>query len=234
MLSGAHQTSVTQELSDPNMADLSVFTNAHNTINCNKTTNIINGCQALVRLVSALKYCSKFDVTQNENDQNIFINFMSTVYTNFLNDYIHLIDTHSDQLQQIHEALRSDDTFINCNIDSCNYTSRHYRRERDQENNIKIDNALLNFYISNIDSLHFYLLHLYDFGLRIKIDKNTQNIEQKDDQTYTDDTFDAAFAKICKTINQRRSITSSFDRFKSTTKFSIDAPQQGICLCLVS
>ena len=142
---------------------------------------------------------------------------MTTIYTNFLNDYIHSVDEHSRQIEEIHESLQSDDTFPNCNISSCKYTSRHYRRDSHQTNNIPIDNALLDFYISNIDSVHFYLLHLYDSGLRIKSDKNKQNREQKDDQTYTDNTFDAEFARICKSINQRRSITSSFNRFKSTT-----------------
>ena len=155
---------------------------------------------------------------------------MSTVYTNFLDDYIHFITVHSSQLQQIYDVLEKECTFNNCDFESCKCISRHYQREYQQENHIRNDNPLLNFYVSNMDSLHFYLIHLYDCGLRVRRDKYTQNTEEKkeDNNTYTDDTFDAEFARICKAINQRRSITSSFDRFKSTNKFNIDAPQPGM------
>ena len=65
-------------------ADLGIFKTDVNVIeDCDTELKTIQGCDALTRLISALKYYSKFDIINNENDQNIFINFMINVYPNF-------------------------------------------------------------------------------------------------------------------------------------------------------
>eukprot|EP01084_Bolivina_argentea_P189324 325595_1 len=72
-----------------------------------------------------------------------------------------------------------------------------------------------------MDSLHFYLFHCYDVGIRTKKqdEKQQQQEEEKNDSQY----FDAAFSRITKIISARAHITKQFDRFSTNknTKFNI-------------
>ena len=73
-----------------------------------------------------------------------------------------------------------------------------------------------------MDSLHFYLYHLFDTGLRvhktqIEADDQDEKIENEDDID-----FDVEFSRTVKAINALRSICDSFQRFQSTQKFSIN------------
>eukprot|EP01084_Bolivina_argentea_P232467 391807_1 len=71
-----------------------------------------------------------------------------------------------------------------------------------------------------MDSLHFYLFHCYDVGIRTKTqdEKQQEEEEEKDDQY-----FDAAFSRVNKIISESEHITKQFDRFstKKNTKFTI-------------
>eukprot|EP01084_Bolivina_argentea_P300025 517227_1 len=72
-----------------------------------------------------------------------------------------------------------------------------------------------------MDSLHFYLFHCYDVGIRIKTadEQNEEEEEKINDNQY----FDAAFSRVDAMISERAYITKHFDRFsrKKNTKFSI-------------
>ena len=212
--------------------------NDEGVVKCEKEPNVIDGCDALKRLRHALKYYSKFDIINNPNDKNIFANFIIDTYKNFLNDYIHLVDNHSKQIQQINEQLEKDGNFNNCNIKTCKFTSRHYRtnnlqNDNNNDNNRDEDDDLLNFYTDTIDSLHFYLLHLFDCGLRVKRDDNDKNEENKDETQFDDNTLiDAAFAGILRAVNARKSTRESFNRFKNTQKFSIQTSNKGKIMSL--
>eukprot|EP01084_Bolivina_argentea_P277655 474114_1 len=77
-----------------------------------------------------------------------------------------------------------------------------------------------------MDSLHFYLFHCFDVGLRTKQKGNVKNIgntDKKKDSPY----FDSAFSRVNKMISERQHITKSFDRFslKKNNKFSININQ---------
>eukprot|EP01084_Bolivina_argentea_P090682 163351_1 len=71
-----------------------------------------------------------------------------------------------------------------------------------------------------MDSLHFYVFHLFDCGLRTiignDIDEDNDEIKQ-DKQEY----FDVVFARVTKMINDRKYITSSFARFRNNNKFNM-------------
>ena len=197
-------------------------------------SDIIEGCDALKRLITALKYYSKFDLIKNQNDQNIFSDFIFNIYGNLINDYIHLIDHHSNQIQQISELLEKDGNLFKCDFKTCKYTTRHYKRDHIQNDNDHDDkkqnqnDKLLNFYVTTIDSLHFYLLHLFDSGMRIKRPKNEkkQQEEEMEEERHDSEKFDIEFSKMCQQIKQRRSIRKSFDRFKSDQKFTISTSKQ--------
>eukprot|EP01084_Bolivina_argentea_P315794 547251_1 len=73
-----------------------------------------------------------------------------------------------------------------------------------------------------MDSLHFYLFHCYDVGIRTKNQDEKQQ-EEKSDDPY----FDAAFSRTNKMISTRAHTTKQFDRFstKKNTKFNIKTEQ---------
>ena len=88
--------------------------------------------------------------------------------------------------------------------------------------------ALLNFYKTVIDSLHFYLFHLYDSGLRV-LRKKTDEKEDEEDIEDGNNCFDKEFARIQSEINIRKEESGAFSRFENVTKFGIGMKsKQGI------
>eukprot|EP01083_Nonionella_stella_P197235 725319_1 len=84
--------------------------------------------------------------------------------------------------------------------------------------------ATVQFYSQVLDSLHFYLVHLFECGLRTEQpNPNTADDDEEANQNmYT--YFDKAFDKVAKLINERQHIRSGFNRLekKSTnSKFNI-------------
>ena len=74
-----------------------------------------------------------------------------------------------------------------------------------------------------MDSLHFYLFHLYQCGLRvIQSEEKEKEDEEKGDKEY----FDAAFSRIVKAINERKHITANFNRFENNNKYNLNVQQQ--------
>eukprot|EP01084_Bolivina_argentea_P298538 514475_1 len=74
-----------------------------------------------------------------------------------------------------------------------------------------------------MDSLHFYLFHCFDVGLRTKKMNFNDNI-YANETTKHDKYFDKEFSRISNDIRQKRSITSSYDRFssnKNSNKYNI-------------
>ena len=138
-------------------------------INCNKDVlDPINECDSVKRLLSVLEMHSHLNLDNNIKHQSLFMQQMSD-YIQFLDDYIHLISDHSHQLELINKSLDS------CDISGCNYASRHHIREMKQN-----EDESMSFYESTMASLHFYLYHLYDCGLRIKSDTEKKKSSETD------------------------------------------------------
>ena len=186
---------------------------SHSIPHCDKnSTDPIKECDSIKRLLSLLEMYSHLDIINNTKHQNLLIEQMNEreEYKEFLNDYIHLLSDHSHQLQIINASLEP------CNISECKYTSRHHRREDLEEMKQIQDNIVdkkLEFYMSTIDSLHFYLQHLFDVGLRVK-----SNTNENEDQSP-----DAQFSRIYEAVNKGKEVSKSFDRFQDNTKFTISA-----------
>eukprot|EP01084_Bolivina_argentea_P170121 294799_1 len=188
----------------------------------------VKNCEHLERLFEILRFYSKLDVINNENDAADFIYFCSCIYgVDILNDYIHLINVHTDNLQQINECLvKHYGDFAQCDFKQCvsnGISNRHYNRTQFNKNNKQNrnqddDQSLLNFFIEITDSLHFYLLHLEDMGLRTfksySDDKKINNDEKMS-------LIDYQFEMMSKKIKEQRQKYGYFDRFNSS-KFNIN------------
>eukprot|EP01084_Bolivina_argentea_P263327 445653_1 len=129
--------------------------------------------------------------------------------------------------------------FGSCDIFRCLFSVRHHT----DDNEAKTVDELCNFYTKILDSLHFYLLHLYQCGLRTQ-KQNEDDIKNGDtdhgDDEYfhqefarvsrliqaeahhdDDKCFDKEFSRISRLIQERQHITTTFNRFKNNTKFSL-------------
>ncbi len=184
------------------------------------------------RLSIALKYYSHLDVINNEEDRNKF-NILIQKYDKLIDDFTILIKKSKQQLYEIQQSLFKNSIFQICDITKCDFTTRHSNQNEMQNINNGLD-PILDFYKLTMDSLHFYIFHLFDCGLRtINIGNDIdENDEIKQDKK---EYFDAAFARVTKMINDRKYITKSFQRFKNNNKFSmvvhkIDANNTGICI----
>ena len=67
----------------------------------------------------------------------------------------------------------------------------------------------LEFYKSTMDSLHLYLYHLFDVGLRVR-----SNDDQKDQSG-------SEISPVNEAVKKGKEISKSFARFKSNSKFNI-------------
>lgn len=103
----------------------------------------IKSCQALLRLINELLRC------QNINPTDIHEFSIDATCQRVLNDYIHLVTEHKQDLESIREELATTHTLPNCFANNCRQARRHYEE----------DDHALDLYTEIMDSLHNYLLH---------------------------------------------------------------------------
>eukprot|EP01084_Bolivina_argentea_P097662 175561_1 len=103
-----------------------------------------------------------------------------------------------------------------CDILECLFSTRHHSDDKKE----KVDDELVQFYAQSMDSLHFYLLHLYQCGLRTEKPNEDENNEIKNDDANNDKNFDHEFSRISRLILERQH-SATFNRFKNNNKFSL-------------
>ena len=83
--------------------DLSVFNNNEDNDNHNQHCNVFTSCQCIERILTALRYYQLLDLKSNEERQEIFNNFINTVYSpsDLIMDYFHLQQMHDNKIQNI-------------------------------------------------------------------------------------------------------------------------------------
>ena len=190
-------------------------------------------CHALNRLFCGLNYYQKLDTKKIKNNQQIFVAFIKDVYSAFIDDYTHLVCIHGHEIENIHKYLTQiQSLFGTCDIKECSFTSRHYQPSESHKS--PITDFTMNFYEKNMDSLHFYLLHLFQVGLRIFKIAEEEIKQQTDDESDNDKYFDATFNRINEMIKVQRD-TTSFDRLKNNNKFNlVVAEEKGVYTTIYS
>eukprot|EP01084_Bolivina_argentea_P084136 152252_1 len=155
-------------------------------------------CDIINRIMKAMKFI------ETVNDAKKQTEFISETWTQLLNDRIHLIKIHHDDIDRISEHMPP------CNFNECSYTTRHYGYS--PQHNIADPSEIFNKRV--VDGLHFYLHHLTDVGLRINHHEHYISDEKKQET----DCYDAKFAMKNKLISQKSVTTNKIPRFLSENK----------------
>eukprot|EP01084_Bolivina_argentea_P256135 431131_1 len=196
---------------------------------CKKISPIIPNCKYLQRLVIGLQYYSTLDIQHSELNKHEFSRFCNDTYKKYLSDFIHLIDVHNDDLEDIIFELYKQYGFKICDVNTCSLSTRHRRRIRgrktkvDEKPNVNqkqtsVTDPLTEFYIETYDNLHFYLLHLFDVGLRMTKSQSFEDSKSNDGKQ-------VKFTKMSKVIKKSKDYTPLEEM--STNKFNIDIIDHG-------
>ena len=191
-------------------------------------------CSSLLRLCTASRYidavtASKLD---EEEQRALLVEFNEEAYNMILDDTEHLVNVHSDDVQQIKREWTEHFGFAKCAVSQCVKTSRHYGRGRREMNNeVNGDDEvakdpLYEFYRSLYDRVHHFVWHLYDIGLRVDINSLGLNGGGSDEKEAGTEgvTVDKAFAAERDCVRSRREECQlATDRFEEAHgKFSIE------------
>ena len=173
--------------------------------NASASEIIISGCKALSRIVKTLNYyiSAQQNIEDKETQNTAMEMYLNDEHKQFLDDYNHVISTHSNHLQQINEQLQT------CQLSTCKIAQTHQRRHRRRDHQKQDDDgpqSKLRLYNNLLNNIHFWLYHQYDVGMRVKKDDHTD-----DDIKSEDEYFDHAFARIKKSINQKIKSSSTYN-----------------------
>ncbi len=197
--------------------DLNIFKQENIDNNDNDKCESIDNCISIQKLSVALKYYELMDIINNISHRDAFTNFIIEIYHKFLDDFTHLVNHHSNHLNDIYIHLINTNKFNECKMANCVYTARHYHHRRDVDKDGNVDKNVLDpevsFFAETMDSLHFYLFHLFECGLRSIITEDGVVDDDDDEMKQEDEFYDAEFAKISRRISERQYMTKSFDRF---------------------
>lgn len=169
----------------------------HRSTDCNKRD--YNECDCFHRLQNAMQYFSFLDIRNNPSNIELFLKFCNETYKQLTNDYIHVINTHGNELETINGKSPK------CDQSQCSSVQRHHDRNNwNSELNMHVqDNPMLIFYLNIFDNIHNWIFHIYDFGMRAEQIDDSDWIEQENSDD-VDHYFDHRFARISKQIAVKR------------------------------
>eukprot|EP01084_Bolivina_argentea_P299671 516560_1 len=129
-------------------------------------------CDHSIKIIHALKYYSLLTKYEQSSDtfQNKLVYFSVEIYPSLVEDFIHIIQYHNNDLYDISHLL-STNYDMKCNIKNCLSLQRHYSHNLDPKQDDKTLKYDFVFFRNLFDSIHCYLFHCYDIGLRIKTDE---------------------------------------------------------------
>ena len=186
------------------------------------TLHSYDNCASIFRLLSCLKQYSSCDITD--------VSCIDKIYRqryHILDDFHHLTMYHQHELIQIIRYGLDEYGIDKCQLHSCDHSTRHYR---DIENKINEDNdnnniptsidGTLDLYAHTLDSLHFYLFHLFDIGFRShQVDEEDQKNDHNNQHSQY---FDASFSSIYDKIKRISTKTRRFRRLTNiANKYTI-------------
>ena len=201
-------------------------TTKKNTTASTESNHMISECDHLKRILYALNYYKVLDLDNNHTNYPLLIQFCDETYKEFLNDYQHVISTHSDHLEQINDELINDQNFGDCVYSECILFDRYHGNDamqREESLNKDIDDTKVIFYQNLFDAMHNFLFHLFQTGMRVK--RNIIQSNDNDDDMKNKEHIDGAFDKITRHIwNKRDKLDLNSNRFsdENNKKFKLN------------
>ena len=193
-----------------------------------------NTCSSVKRVIHALKYYETTTKGLNQEGVLAFTYFIKSIYKNYLHDITHLSEVHGGDLEDIHRSLFNEHEFKPCDLKKCKISGRHSgvnRSEKDR-NATPCHDAFSHFIRDSFDSVHFYLFHLFDVGMRTL--RSDIDSEQKDDDEIDDEDavqskwVDRAFLRRQKRLKAvRNELTDYFKRYEDQQNKFVISKQTG-------
>eukprot|EP01084_Bolivina_argentea_P263923 446892_1 len=162
-------------------------------------------CTSTLNVISALIDFESINVN-NEFDQQKLVEICETKYQHLLNDYIHVVTKHKDELEDIFELITINhlNKMTHCSVEHCVLSQRH-NTQKSKDDTTNTNNLNFIFYRELFDSIHCYLYHSWDYGFRANINipsdklpvferiKNNNKYNINDKYVESDTTFMDAF-----------------------------------------
>lgn len=187
----------------------------------NKRTPNLKKCSSVSRVIYALKYYMAITKKIDKVGVSTFTDFIKSLYQNYINDITHLTEAHSSDLEDIHKSLFNEHGFKSCDLRKCKISGRHsdVKGTGKLDDSIPIDDALSQFIVDSFDSVHFYLFHLFDVGLRtqrVDIDSEQKGDDEiEDDDEAQSQCIDRAFLRRKRRQKAvRNELSEYFQRFQ--------------------
>ena len=134
------------------------------------------------RMVNALKYYSAIDLLHRDDHYMQFMEFVNETYTGFLQDFVWIFTDYGTpkKLEECQKKWRdefgamtpSNETnsllvwLVECHTGH-RFKNTEYLSDRNKDKNLVL------FHRDLFDAMHSYLVHSYDIGLRIKVQRLT-------------------------------------------------------------
>ena len=178
---------------------------------CSETDD---NCVVIKRILIALSYYNHLD-TNIMNDRSIFNNFMDTIYKHQVyDDKFHFTKFHQDDIESVSKLAITSYSCKPCDLSTCSYSDRHFRVDQQVVDNKSTTNPdemkYFNVYTEIMDSLHFYVFHLIDGGLRNS--KLASHTTKDDKNEKSSPYFDGSFLMLRDNINKTKAKTDRFTR----------------------
>eukprot|EP01083_Nonionella_stella_P011501 32643_1 len=166
--------------------DARLFKNSSKQCSEGMVANVVNNCDELLRLCQALKYYTSLMRRYSKGDtfvKDTWVAFCINDYKCCIDDYIHVIRTHSEQLLQIGKELQTQFDFDACDVRTCALTLRHRCRGRSRRSRrnkgpvMEQDDPQFTLYSEIFETVHYYLFHLFDCGVRVDYNELYENYE---------------------------------------------------------
>eukprot|EP01084_Bolivina_argentea_P025579 47571_1 len=178
----------------------------------------VKNCDYICRILAGLTYYQSLNIENHALKHDIFTQFCKHTYgAQLFDDWIHILTVHSNHIEDIHNQLN-----IICSVKDCTSTRRHYNRSSDND----IDAEFI-IYRQTMDTIHMYLLHLAELGLRRQICINSIKEENKSQNDENDvyKCFDTEFSKQKQSVLNRRQNSINIDRYNQVNnKYNINMP----------
>eukprot|EP01084_Bolivina_argentea_P270149 459304_1 len=167
----------------------------------------IDTCESIKRIKMVLQM---YNETQYES-VTTFANDITTT----LNDYIHIVNYHNNNLQDVYNQFTLNK--CECDLNTCIALKRNLRERMNQKYDTKSndDNDSINRVIMDImDQIHSYLYHSFDTGYRLtKEEKNILLKAATDSDEKNNDNVNISFNAIKSILkDKRKRFNSTFDR----------------------